>query len=828
MKTRNMQTFKTKLWLPLVAAGLAIAGYQASAQTTIANWTFETLPASGFSYIPGAGVSTTNFYADGGTQAGIAAVTGKHSGFGTTTYSSPAGNPGRSLSSNGWTNNPGDYYQILVNTVGFTNINLSYNQQSSGTGPRDFKVMYSTDGSTFTAFATNTSGNAAWITNTVDFSSVTALANFSTVYIRIVDNSNTNIGGGSGGLVLAAGSGRIDNVVVAGTISGPPQILIQPPNTTNFFGDSANISVSAGGDAPLSYQWYTNSSPLTPLADGSSGYGSGTVGGSALSTLAFTFLNTNQTGNYRVVVTNPLGSITSSVVHLQVNVRTPIVTNITYIRKLHDTNFVVTDITNIYVLTGIVTTPINLVSGQTEVESFFMQDTNTGVGCDVFFRGGFTMPSQGDIVRVTAPLLQFGGLTEQSPVNGNPAHNIEILSSGNALPAPQLFDASAYPTATNMEELIEGRFMVVSNVFIGVATNANNHFSGNGPVFMTNQFGKVFNALIPNNSVIDLVGTAVSGTFAKSIRGVMSQSQASGTVLTNGYSILLAQSADLEYGTPVTANPDTYTTSVNVAANLTPLANDSTYSPGATLTVTAATPDSGTAVIQGDTVTVTFTPDTGFTGIATINYTATDSLGYTANGVITVNVVNAAADMSVATTGPAYAFANSNLTYSISASNGGPTSASSVVVTDSLPAGVTFVGATGGGANNSGVVTWAVGALASGASSTVTLTATAPASGSITNKASAGSSITDSNPANNTSANVITSVVAIPLAGPITYSGGNATISWNVAAGPTYSILWSTNVAGPYSVIASGLTSSPYTDTAHTTQTMGFYKITSP
>ena len=97
----------------------------------------------------------------------------------------------------GWTNFPGDYYQVLVSTVGFTNINLSFNQYSSGTGPRDFAVKYSTDGSTFTQFATYMSGNAVWTTNTFDLSAITALANASAVYIRLVDNS-TNAANGTG------------------------------------------------------------------------------------------------------------------------------------------------------------------------------------------------------------------------------------------------------------------------------------------------------------------------------------------------------------------------------------------------------------------------------------------------------------------------------------------------------------------------------------------------------------------------------------------------------------------------------------------------------
>jgi len=86
-------------------------------------------------------------------------------------------------------------------------------------------------------------------------------------------------------------------------------------------------------------------------------------------------------------------------------------------------------------------------------------------------------------------------------------------------------------------------------------------------------------------------------------------------------------------------------------------------------------------------------------------------------------------------TGATTVLATSNLVYTISVTNFGPSSASSVTVTDTLPLGVTFVSATGGGVNNSGVVNWSLGTLTGGQASNVTVTVTAPASGSLTNTA---------------------------------------------------------------------------------------------
>ena len=82
------------------------------------------------------------------------------------------------------------------------------------------------------------------------------------------------------------------------------------------------------------------------------------------------------------------------------------------------------------------------------------------------------------------------------------------------------------------------------------------------------------------------------------------------------------------------------------------------------------------------------------------------------------------ADVGIGKTGSASVLASSNLIYTISVTNFGPSSASGVVVTDALPVGVTFVSASGGGLNNSGVVNWSLGTLTNGQSSNVTVTVT--------------------------------------------------------------------------------------------------------
>ena len=63
------------------------------------------------------------------------------------------------------------------------------------------------------------------------------------------------------------------------------------------------------------------------------------------------------------------------------------------------------------------------------------------------------------------------------------------------------------------------------------------------------------------------------------------------------------------------------------------------------------------------------------------------------------------------------------ITYTIVVTNNGPGGASGIVVTDSLPAGVTFVSSTvSQGSYDSGTGLWTVGAVANAASATLTIT----------------------------------------------------------------------------------------------------------
>jgi hypothetical protein len=88
-----------------------------------------------------------------------------------------------------------------------------------------------------------------------------------------------------------------------GTNHSPPVFTSQPQDQFGVVGGSATFSATVQGAAPLSYQWYAGTTPLAGQTDTS---------------LTLTGLAADQSGDYTLVVTNPLGVATSQVATLTV------------------------------------------------------------------------------------------------------------------------------------------------------------------------------------------------------------------------------------------------------------------------------------------------------------------------------------------------------------------------------------------------------------------------------------------------------------------------------------------------------------------------------
>ena len=230
----------------------------------VARWTFE----AGTTGNPPAGIGSTIGNLNAATGSGVAS--GFHSNS-ATAWSNPVGNgSNESWSANSW--EIGDYYQFQVSTAGMEGIELRFDQLSSGTGPRDFQVQYSTDGTFFTDYASpyavRSSSSLAWNSVTpnsadtfsFDLSLIAALNDQESVFFRLAMASIT---AANGGIVASGGTSRIDNVTVLGV---PIEELIP--------GDFDGDGIVDGRDFLI---WQRNPS-TGGLADWQANFGRGAFG----------------------------------------------------------------------------------------------------------------------------------------------------------------------------------------------------------------------------------------------------------------------------------------------------------------------------------------------------------------------------------------------------------------------------------------------------------------------------------------------------------------------------------------------------------------------
>ena len=191
-------------------------------------------------------------------------------------------------------------------------------------------------------------------------------------------------------------------------------------------------------------------------------------------------------------------------------------------------------------------------------------------------------------------------------------------------------------------------------------------------------------------------------------------------------------------------------------------------------------------------------------GTYTLRVTGTSgSLSRTASA--TLVALAPSADLMISTTAGATSVTlGSSVTFTLTVANNGLTGATGVVVTDTLPVGLSFVSVstTQGACTSAATITCNVGALAKNASARVTLVTRTTATGIIRNTASVRATELDPNPANNASTAAITvSPVAIADL-TLTLSGSGATVPVN----GTYTYAITVRNAGPNA--ATGVTVS--------------------
>ncbi|TAK95573.1 MAG: hypothetical protein EPO07_15335 [Verrucomicrobia bacterium] len=218
-----------------------------------------------------------------GTASLLGGVTGSFVGGSTN-------DPSSGISTNsGWSstgypastaNNKSAGFNFAVNTSGFSNIVVRWDQRHSGTASRYTRFQYTVDGSTYLDgpgyFNTNTTGNATYIARTNDLSGISAVNNNPNFAFRIVaefeltaTGSGTNffVSTDPAGTYGTGGTIRLDYVVVGSSsaASSPPQYLGIAPSGGNvqLTWTNSNWTLQAAPDI---------TGPYTNVAGAATGY----------------------------------------------------------------------------------------------------------------------------------------------------------------------------------------------------------------------------------------------------------------------------------------------------------------------------------------------------------------------------------------------------------------------------------------------------------------------------------------------------------------------------------------------------------------------------
>ncbi len=226
-------------------------------------------------------------------------------------------------------------------------------------------------------------------------------------------------------------------IKITRTVATAPSLITQPNSLTVNAGSPAFFSVTATGTGPLSYQWFKNG---TPISDGTG------------ASLTIPSAASSDVGSYHVVVTNAVGSLTSSAATLSI---TPVPSTVTFAQrtdgsKLVDVyyNLEAGSASTAFAVSYDGGTTFNSVSSLTgDVGA----SISAGTGKHIIWNAGADYPSSGASnvkVRVTALVDGAGGTFAPIPAGSYEVGNVS--SDTDITDAPVgIVTLSAYYVSVN-------------------------------------------------------------------------------------------------------------------------------------------------------------------------------------------------------------------------------------------------------------------------------------------------------------------------------------------------------------------------------------------
>jgi len=303
--------------------------------------------------------------------------------------------------------------------------------------------------------------------------------------------------------------------------------------------------------------------------------------------------------------------------------------------------------------------------------------------------------------------------------------------------------------------------------FIGTNPNGNWYLYVEDDVVLDD--GEINNGWILNITTLNSVPAAVDLAVGESVAPIpgIATSNLTYTITVTNFGPSTATGVQLTDTLPpglsfVSASPPgSFTTNFNsVIFNLggMPLVNGTNFSTtNVTLTVVAATSGTFANAVSVTGNEAEQNPDNNAFSLPTV-----------------VNDIEA--DLAVGlSVSPNVVYLGADVTYSLSVTNLGPATATNVVVSNALPAGLRFVSAVPACSTNGTTYSWNLGTLVSGATTNTSLVAATTAAGTITNTVGVGSGVLDPLKGNNqASAKIVVNALQLGFA----RTGGNLQFGW--------------------------------------------------
>jgi len=168
-----------------------------------------------------------------------------------------------------------------IQSLSYDGTNLTWLR--SGTAPEVWRTSFevSTNGSSWTQLGAGQRIAGGW----------------QLPFVSLPEHAHVRVRGFTSGAQNNGASWFVESLL------GPSLITSQPASRTNLAGTTATFWVSAGGTAPLSYQWLRDGHPLAEGAN---------LSGVTTATLVISNVLGGDMGHYSVIVSNSAASVTSS------------------------------------------------------------------------------------------------------------------------------------------------------------------------------------------------------------------------------------------------------------------------------------------------------------------------------------------------------------------------------------------------------------------------------------------------------------------------------------------------------------------------------------